>query len=697
MTISLSSPLLTAHPQQQIGFIVHLSPAPTGGTVSLDDGGQSSQSVNVAGSADVIVPWKLGNVGTYTIKATYSGSAGFTSAVSDPISQLVQTETPAVSFSIEPATAHIQSITINVGVSPVPEKPSTFTVRGGPCSCVIALDPVTGLGQQVLDDPERYSLLGYGQRQFTALFNGSDWYDAVYAPPVTVTIVRDPTTTSLVLQPSAIESSGTTIARATVTPAPPVDTAVVFSIPTAPGGGWSDFSRVDASGIATLSIPIGVWPVGSYGVTATVDTTDDLDASVGTATLVVGDSSVPTGSVAIEHGSEYTTSRAVYVTAPATDGDRAVTRVALSNNGTTWTEFAYNDAMTDIGWMLSDGEGEKTVSAKWRDEAGNWSPVKADTIVFDFNAPTGAVTVAAGAATTRVASVSVATPANDTMSGVAVVALSNSGASGSWTERPYAPVGSWTLPSTNGSHTVYVRWKDRVGRWSAVKSDTIVLDTVAPALIAPTWRIGAAGTALVGGAMPVRIAWTGTDATSGIARHSLSVQVDGGAWTAISTSLTAPALIRNLAPGHTYRFAVRATDKAGNTSPWLYGSTFRLTGLQQTATGVTYRGTWATSTSTTWWGGTAKASSAAGATARVTFTGRQFTWIGLKAANRGKAQVFVNGVLTATVDLYSATQQGQRVVWAGTWSTSATRTITIKVLGTAGRPRVDVDGFFVGN
>jgi hypothetical protein len=81
----------------------------------------------------------------------------------------------------------------------------------------------------------------------------------------------------------------------------------------------------------------------------------------------------------------------------------------------------------------------------------------------------------------------------------------------------------------------------------------------------------------------------------------------------------------------------------------------------------------------------------------VTFTGPRFTWVGLKAANRGKAQVFVNGVLTATVNLYSASQQGQRVVWGGVWATSATRTITIKVLANAGRPRVDVDGFFVGN
>jgi hypothetical protein len=309
--------------------------------------------------------------------------------------------------------------------------------------------------------------------------------------------------------------------------------------------------------------------------------------------------------------------------------------------------------------------------------------------------PTGTISIAAGAAWTRSTNVMLAVPATDAVSGVSQVALSNNGTT--WTTRTYAATQSWTLPATNGPRTVYAKWKDAAGNWSAVKSDSIVLDTVAPVLTAPTWRVAAAGTALVGGAMPVRIAWTGTDATSGIARHSLSVQVDGGAWTAISTSLTTPALTRNLAPGHTYRFAVRAIDKAGNTSPWLYGPTFRLTGLQQTAAAVTYGGTWTTSTSTTWWGGTAKSSSAAGATAKVTFTGRQFTWIGLKGANRGKAQIFANGVLLATVDLYSPTQQSQRVIWGGVWSTSATRTITIKVLGTAGRPRVDVDGFFVGN
>jgi hypothetical protein len=122
---------------------------------------------------------------------------------------------------------------------------------------------------------------------------------------------------------------------------------------------------------------------------------------------------------------------------------------------------------------------------------------------------------------------------------------------------------------------------------------------------------------------------------------------------------------------------------------------FRVTGISLSSSAVHYHGTWATSTSTTWWGGTARSSSTKGSTATFTFTGKSIAWVGLKAANRGNANVYVNGMLKATVDLYSATTLRQRIVWSANYSTSATRTVTIKVLGTSGRPRMDIDGFIV--
>jgi len=59
--------------------------------------------------------------------------------------------------------------------------------------------------------------------------------------------------------------------------------------------------------------------------------------------------------------------------------------------------------------------------------------------------------------------------------------------------------------------------------------------------------------------------------------------------------------------------------------------------------------------------------------------------------------VLVNGVKVATVDLYSTTARHQQVVWAGSWASATSRTITIRVLGTSGRPRVDLDAFVTAN
>ena len=66
------------------------------------------------------------------------------------------------------------------------------------------------------------------------------------------------------------------------------------------------------------------------------------------------------------------------------------------------------------------------------------------------------------------------------------------------------------------------------------------------------------------------------------------------------------------------------------------------------------------------------------------FTGKSFAWVSLKASTRGKANIYVNGVLKATVDLKATSTLKQAVVWQTTYTTSAKRTVMIKVLGTWG-------------
>lgn len=220
-------------------------------------------------------------------------------------------------------------------------------------------------------------------------------------------------------------------------------------------------------------------------------------------------------------------------------------------------------------------------------------------------------------------------------------------------------------------------------------------DSVAPTATAPKSSF-VAGTTLASGRIPVRLAWSGADNFSGVAYYELAQSTDGSAtWVPLPGTFATPTATRTLSPGHSYRFRARAFDHAGNHSAWATGTTFAIMGVQQSSRSVAYRGSWTTPTSTSWWGGSARSSSAAGATASIRLTGRAIGWVAARGPSRGKARVYVDGALKATVDLYAPTVSTQRVVWVMNWSSSGTRTVVIKVLGTFGRPRVDLDGFTV--
>jgi hypothetical protein len=216
-------------------------------------------------------------------------------------------------------------------------------------------------------------------------------------------------------------------------------------------------------------------------------------------------------------------------------------------------------------------------------------------------------------------------------------------------------------------------------------------DTTKPTATAPRHHLARRG-AMVSGRLPVDVAWSGSDAGSGMAHYDVAISTDGGPWTSID-SVTTARLTRSLAYNHTYRFRIRAVDRVGNIGDWQYGTTFRLAGYHDHTSAVRYAGRWSSANSTSYWGSRTHASSAAGASATFTFTGREYVWIAAKGPNRGLARVYVNGVLDATVSLHATTIKTQQVVYGKAWSSSATRTIRIVVLGTSGHPRVDVDGF----
>ena len=68
---------------------------------------------------------------------------------------------------------------------------------------------------------------------------------------------------------------------------------------------------------------------------------------------------------------------------------------------------------------------------------------------------------------------------------------------------------------------------------------------------------------------------------------------------------------------------------------------------------------------------------------------RELAIVGPVARNRGSAAVYINGVYQGTISFYSWVAASRRVVWTRTFPTDAIRTIEVRALGTAGRPRID--------
>jgi len=214
-------------------------------------------------------------------------------------------------------------------------------------------------------------------------------------------------------------------------------------------------------------------------------------------------------------------------------------------------------------------------------------------------------------------------------------------------------------------------------------------DHYRPNTTAPVQRIG---TGALGGSVPVTLTWTGSDRGWGIDHYVLQRSVDGGSWRQV-LSTRSRTTSQALAPGHSYRYRVRAIDRYGNVGYWDYGPTFRPRVAGDNWSSVAYRGTWVVAADPTARGGSLHESVTAGAGATFTFTGRDVAWVAERGPTHGRARVYVDGTYVTTVDLAATVDAPARVVFRRHWGYVGTHTVRIVVEGTAGRPTVDVDAF----
>lgn len=143
------------------------------------------------------------------------------------------------------------------------------------------------------------------------------------------------------------------------------------------------------------------------------------------------------------------------------------------------------------------------------------------------------------------------------------------------------------------------------------------------------------------------------------------------------------------------RLQVRVTDCNGHTATsGVFGAAF-LFGRQyeDDDAAIAYHGTWTTSMCRCFSFGTTHYSTTAGDSAKVTVfsnPGEGFALVMEKAANRGSATVYLDGVRRATVNTHSVVTRHTQTVWSANL-TAGTHTITVVNRATPGHPRIDLD------
>lgn len=232
------------------------------------------------------------------------------------------------------------------------------------------------------------------------------------------------------------------------------------------------------------------------------------------------------------------------------------------------------------------------------------------------------------------------------------------------------------------------------GRVSTVTANVTVLNDI-PSVGAP--RVAAARTTLGTAALPVTVSWpAATDLSSAIDTYEVETSVDGGPWVsggAIAASTRAVSVA--LPTGSTLKARIRARDAAANWSEWVESRPYGYGLVDDRSTAVRWSGTWTSYPAGSASGGSARYSTRAGASATHAFTGSGVALVMPKGPTRGHARVFLDGVLAGTINLYRASGVSRQIVFSRTWATEGTHSVTVQVVGTSGRPRVDLDAIVV--
>lgn len=239
-------------------------------------------------------------------------------------------------------------------------------------------------------------------------------------------------------------------------------------------------------------------------------------------------------------------------------------------------------------------------------------------------------------------------------------------------------------PTIDGRYFVAVRQVGERGNHNYRYSLGVRLSggNAAPKVTPPTQRLaeGQMLGNLAAGEYTVNVTanWTASDPDDGIASQDLQLQVDGGGFESLAPAMEATARSYDVPVtiGTTNRLQISATDHAGASSEFATGESFAVRGAQQTE--FAYTGSWSSLSSTNAWGGAyARANGAPGVMAAHSFNGTGVALVGMQRPDGGRADVYVDGALIATVDFYSPAQLNRRVLFAVDGLSDGTHTLEV--------------------
>ncbi|MBU9888862.1 MAG: VCBS repeat-containing protein, partial [Candidatus Omnitrophica bacterium] len=146
-------------------------------------------------------------------------------------------------------------------------------------------------------------------------------------------------------------------------------------------------------------------------------------------------------------------------------------QVVARDGTTTWTAAVNLTA-----------EGKNTFNITAKNSIGLSSTVKTFTVQRDTVVPTGSINIDSGATYATTTAVMLNLSGTDSGSGINAMSFSTDNVN--WTApEAYAVSKIFTLPSGDGSKTIYIRYYDKAGNVSAVYSKNIILDTIPPAIV----------------------------------------------------------------------------------------------------------------------------------------------------------------------------------------------------------------------